>query len=213
MTSDGDVECLVVGMLQGNCYLVRCGNAGESVIIDPGDEPDKIEARIREMALKPEAILLTHGHIDHINAASRLREVFGCRVVCHASDTGMVQGEEPTLWGLVRNPCHVDQQVEDGDTIVSGDKTFKVIHTPGHTRGSVCFLMDSNLFSGDVLFMGSIGRTDLPGGSDSEMMKTLKTKIAVLGDDTRVYPGHGPDTTIGNEKRSNPFLSSGPWLA
>jgi glyoxylase-like metal-dependent hydrolase (beta-lactamase superfamily II) len=201
------VETLVVGMLEGNCYLVKCGPAGHGVIIDPGDEGARIEAEARAIGLEPEAILLTHGHIDHVNAAGVLRRRFRSRVVCHAADRKMVEdGEILSLWGLQREPCKVDQEIRDGDIVPVGGTEIKVIHSPGHTQGSVCFMIDSMLFSGDVLFKGSIGRTDLPGGSDREMAKTLQTRIAVLDSEVRVYPGHGPETTLGYEKMHNPFL-------
>jgi glyoxylase-like metal-dependent hydrolase (beta-lactamase superfamily II) len=193
-------------MLQGNCYLVRCDEAGRGVIIDPGDEAERIAEKIAGMKIEPAAILLTHGHIDHTNGAAVLRERFGCRVVCHGQDTDMVKGVEPTLWGLERYPCSVDQEIQDGEIIEVGGKEISVIHTPGHTKGSVCFRLNAALFTGDTLFKGSIGRTDLPGGSDREMMESLRTRLAVLDGATSVYPGHGPETTIEHEKRFNPFL-------
>jgi hydroxyacylglutathione hydrolase len=202
-----DVRCVVVGMLEGNCYLVRCDPIGHGVIVDPGDEAGRIGDEVKAMNLEPEAILLTHGHIDHVNAAATLRRRFRSRVVCHASDIEMVKGGETlSLWGMQRNPCQVDQVVWDGDTIVVGGQTIKVLHTPGHTAGSVCYAVDSALFSGDTLFSGSIGRTDLPGGSEDQMMQSLKTRIATLADNTDVFPGHGPRTTIEYEKRVNPYL-------
>jgi glyoxylase-like metal-dependent hydrolase (beta-lactamase superfamily II) len=206
MSAPIDIKCVVVGMLMGNCYLVKCDETGHGVIIDPGDDPDRIAEEVKAFGLEPEAILLTHGHIDHANAAAHLRRRFRCRVVCHAGDIGMVKSSETTPWGDERKPCVVDQQVADGDAVAVGGKSIDVVHTPGHTRGSVCFKLDSVLFSGDTLFSGSIGRTDLPGGSDREMMESLKTRIAVLDDDTIVCPGHGPRTTIEHEKKCNPFL-------
>jgi glyoxylase-like metal-dependent hydrolase (beta-lactamase superfamily II) len=194
-------------MLQGNCYLVKCGPGGQGVIIDPGDEAGRIEAEARRMGLEPEAILLTHGHIDHVNAAGPLRKRFRCRVACHARDREMVEsGEVLSLFGMQREPCPVDQEVAEGNVINVGSAEIRVIHCPGHTRGSVCYMVDSALYSGDVIFMGSIGRTDLPGGSDREMMDTLKNKIAVLDPGLAVFPGHGPETTIGRELEHNPFL-------
>lgn len=206
MTSGLDIRCVVVGMLQGNCYLVRCDERGHGVVVDPGDEPDRIADEISAMSLRPEAILLTHGHIDHTNAAGALRDLYRCRVVCHSLDSGMVKGMEPSLWGMERHPCDVDQEIADGEVITVGARDIKVIHTPGHTRGSVCYTLDTLLISGDTLFSGSIGRTDLPGGSEQEMMQSLKTRLAVLDGSTVVYPGHGPRTTIEHETRFNPFL-------
>ena len=207
MSSGIDIRLVVVGMLEGNCYLLRCDDKGHGVIIDPGDEPERIAAEMEAMELHPKAILLTHGHIDHTNAAGALREQFGCPVYCHSADRQMVEGgQAAAFWGLQRYPCTVDREVADGDRIGVGGNRIGVLHAPGHTGGSVCYMVGSLLFSGDVLFRGSIGRTDLPGGSDREMLQTLKTRIAVLDSGTLVYPGHGPETTIEHEKMFNPFL-------
>jgi hydroxyacylglutathione hydrolase len=209
MDSMVETKAVVVGMLEGNCYLVKCNPKGEGVIIDPGDEAGRIEAEVRDMGMEPEAILLTHGHIDHVNAAAALRKRFRCRVACHSLDRGMVEsGDVLSLWGLQREPCTVDQEIADGDVIRIGGSEIRVLHTPGHTGGSVCYLIDSAVFSGDVLFKCSIGRTDLPGGSDRQMADTLKNKIAVLDAGLKVYPGHGPETTMGYEKKHNPFLQT-----
>jgi glyoxylase-like metal-dependent hydrolase (beta-lactamase superfamily II) len=202
-----EVRSLEVGPLQANCYLLKCGEDGSAAIIDPGDEARRLESAVREAGLKPEAILLTHGHIDHANAAGALKESFGCPIYIHAADRQIVEsGESPVLWGLVRNHCSVDREVADADEITIGKTRIGVLHAPGHTGGSVCYRVGSLLFTGDVLFRGSIGRTDLPGGSDAEMMQTLKTRISVLDGQTQVYPGHGPETTIEHEKKFNPFL-------
>jgi hydroxyacylglutathione hydrolase len=209
MTSETEVRSVVVGMLESNCYLVRCGTGREGVIIDPGDEAGRIEAEVRQMGIEPEVILLTHGHIDHVNAASALRRRLRCRVACHPLDRHMVEsGEVLSLWGMQREPCTVDQEVADGGVILVGDVRIEVLHCPGHTEGSVCYVAGSALFSGDVIFRGSIGRTDLPGGSDRKMVDTLKRRIGVLDPEMIVYPGHGPETTIGYEMRHNPFLQT-----
>jgi glyoxylase-like metal-dependent hydrolase (beta-lactamase superfamily II) len=207
MDSDIDIRCVVAGMLEGNCYVIRCNRAGEGIVIDPGDEPERISDEMKAMGIRPEVILLTHGHIDHTNAASTLRKRFRSRVVCHRLDAPMVKAKnQESLWGLAHTPCTVDQEVSEGEILTTGGKALKVLHTPGHTRGSVCYIMGNLLFSGDTLFKGSIGRTDLPGGSEREMMASLHDRIATLDDQMIVYPGHGPSTTIGEEKRLNPFL-------
>jgi len=204
-----EIQLVVVGLLEGNCYLVRAPRAREVAVIDPGDEPELIESRIEAAGLRPDAILLTHGHIDHTNAAQAVRERFKSRVYCHSLDAPMVSGSEGgSLFGLVRNPCDVDHELADGEVIRAGGLDFRVVHTPGHTRGSVCFALDGALFSGDTLFQGSIGRTDLPGGSNREMRQSLRGRLAVLDDALAVYPGHGPPTTIGDEKLHNPFLQA-----
>jgi hydroxyacylglutathione hydrolase len=201
-----DIIPVVVGLLEGNCYLVRCGD-GRGVIIDPGDESDRIASCIGKAGLIPEAILLTHGHIDHTNGARDLKREFGCKVLCHHEDREMIEGDEaPAFWGLERKPCEIDQEITDGECLALGGTQIRVMHTPGHSLGSVCYILESSLFSGDVLFRGSIGRTDLPGGSERDMKHTLKTRITVLEGNTVVYPGHGPATTIEHEKMFNPFL-------
>jgi hydroxyacylglutathione hydrolase len=206
MNADIDVRCVMVGMLEGNCYLVRCSPQGDGFVVDPGDDPERIAREIKGAGLRPEVILLTHGHIDHANAAAALRKRFRSRVVCHRLDAPMVRSrEELDLWGLAHNPCTVDQEVSDGETLMIGGKSVKVLHTPGHTRGSSCYALENLLFSGDTLFQGSIGRMDLPGGSERDM-KTSLANLAGLAEGTIVYPGHGPSTTIGDEKRCNPFL-------
>ena len=207
--SDEDIRCLVVGMLEGNCFLVKCGDAGQGVVIDPGDEGDRIAREAEAFGIRPEAVLLTHGHIDHTNAARSLRAGLGLKVFCHKLDAPMVRGEDgESLFGLERKPCEVDREIEDGQVIKVGGAEFKVLHTPGHTQGSVCYVLGGALFSGDTLFKGSIGRTDLPGGSDHQMLESLNRRIATLDGEMIVYPGHGPSTTIEHEKRTNPFLGA-----
>jgi hydroxyacylglutathione hydrolase len=204
---DVEIKHVVVGMFQANCFAVRTGLQGQGFLVDPGDEPDKIVKMVSELGLEPEAILLTHGHIDHVNAAGELRRRFRSRVVCHRADRSMVEESgQPTLWDLVRHPCTVDQELENGATLKIAGREIEVIHTPGHTGGSVCYRIGPHLFSGDTLFRGSIGRTDLPGGSDAEMMSTLRNRICPLEDHYTVHPGHGPATSIGEEKEHNPFL-------
>ena len=204
----GEITCVVVGLLETNCYLVKCDAEGSGVIIDPGDDSSRIVEECRRIGLRPELILLTHGHIDHTNAAGDLRGTFDCEVACHHLDEEMVRSSGPALWGLERHACQVDRNVSDGDVIVVGTRGFKVIHTPGHTPGSVCYLLDNVLFSGDTLFRGSIGRTDLPGGSEEEILRSLKVKLGKLDSTVKVFPGHGPPTTIGYEKTFNPFLQT-----
>jgi len=207
MSQEIEVRSIEVGPLQANCYLLKCDQEGSAAIIDPGDEAERLVHAIKQAGLKPEAILLTHGHIDHANAAGAMKDSFGCPIYIHPADRDIVErGESPVLWGLVRNHCTVDKEVADTDEITIGETKIGVLHAPGHTGGSVCYRVGSLLFTGDVLFRGSIGRTDLPGGSDAEMMQTLKTRISVLDGETLVYPGHGPETTIEHEKKFNPFL-------
>jgi hydroxyacylglutathione hydrolase len=207
MSKQVEIECAVVGMFQANCFAVRTGPKGQGFLVDPGDEPEAIVDLIHRAGLEPEAILLTHGHIDHTNAAAEIRRRYRSRVICHSADRPMVEeAEQPTLWDLVRNPCNVDQELNGAATLPIAGRSIEVIHTPGHTAGSVCYRLGPYVFTGDTLFKGSIGRTDLPGGSDAEMLKTLKHIISTLEDDLVVLPGHGPATTMGEEKELNPFL-------
>lgn len=196
---------VVVGMLETNCYIVRCGES--SIVIDPGDEAERLIKICETKRLKPELILLTHGHIDHTNAAHNLKERFQAKVICHSSDRYMVESEVVSLWDLQRKTCKVDSTVDDGDIIRIGDLEFKVVHTPGHTKGSICLHVDSVLFSGDTLFRGSVGRTDLPGGSEQDLLISLREKIMPLSPRTIVLPGHGPATTIAYEIRYNFFIN------
>jgi hydroxyacylglutathione hydrolase len=209
MSNDIEIKHVVVGMFQANCFAVRTGPQGQGFLVDPGEEPGMIVELIRETGIEPEAILLTHGHIDHTNAAGEIRRLYRSRVICHSADRAMVEeAQQPTLWDLVRNPCIIDQEINGAATLKIGGRDIEVIHTPGHTGGSVCYRVGPYVFSGDTLFRGSIGRTDLPGGSEIEMMNTLKTRICALDDELVVYPGHGPATTIGEEKELNPFLQA-----
>ena len=209
MSESIEIRHAVVGMFQANCFAVRVGPQGQGFLVDPGDEPEVIVELIKETGLEPEAILLTHGHIDHTNAAGEIRRRFRSRVVCHGADRAMVEeAGQPTLWDLARNPCNVDQDLNGAVTLNIAGQEVEVIHTPGHTAGSVCYRVGPYVFSGDTLFKQSIGRTDLPGGSDVVMMNTLRTKICSLDDELVVYPGHGPATTIGEEKELNPFLQA-----
>lgn len=196
---------VVVGMLETNCYIIKCGES--SMVIDPGDEAERLIRTCEKKKLKPELILLTHGHIDHTNAAQNLKDHFGAKVVCHKSDRYMVESEVISIWDLPRRTCQVDSTVDDGDIIRIGDLEFKVIHTPGHTEGSICLLVNSFLFSGDTLFRGSVGRTDLPGGSEQDLLISLRQKVMQLSPRTVVLPGHGPATTIGYEIRYNFFIN------
>lgn len=200
------VTTLIVGMLQTNCYIVACGQ-GTSVVIDPGDEGERLIEACKINGLKPKMVLITHGHVDHTNAADDIKRFFGAEIICHQSDRYMIESETVSMWDLRRKTCTVDRTVEDGDVIEVGDLNFKVIHTPGHTRGSICFFVDSVVFSGDTLFRGSVGRTDLPGGSEETLMASLKRKLMVLPSDTLVLPGHGPETTIAYESRHNLFVN------
>lgn len=201
------VFSLPVGMIGTNCYLVAAEN-GAAAIIDPGAQPEKISKAVRECGLTPQMILLTHGHFDHIGAADALRKEYGIPLYLHQADADMVgdSGKNGGL-GLIGEHviCGWDILVADGDTVKLEGLNFQVIHTPGHTKGSVCYAVEDALFTGDTLFCGSIGRTDLYGGSYPELCTSLK-KLAALDMNYRVYPGHERATTLDAEKQQNPYL-------
>jgi len=196
------VETFAVGALSTNCYAVSSRQNKEAIIIDPGIdlpmEADQIFNYIDEADLKVKLIVNTHGHSDHINGDAIFQEKYNVAICIHRLDTGSLAVLEnanfpPTL------------QVDDGSLITFGNESLKVLHTPGHTPGSICLQGERVIFTGDTLFAGGIGRTDFPGGSDSDMQHSLK-KLRLLPDYLIVYPGHGPTTMMGEEKRVNPFL-------
>ncbi|MGQ9471156.1 MAG: MBL fold metallo-hydrolase [Candidatus Aminicenantales bacterium] len=202
-------ELVVVGALETNCYLVYCPLSREAVIIDPGAEPEKLFPVIYELRLHPRAILNTHGHIDHVGANRDFKEKFALPIFLHPADKMLLQAQEQyelsLLLGAKESPAP-DEELTDGSVIQVGEAKLVVIHTPGHSPGSVSFLGEKLLFSGDTLFSGGVGRTDLPGGSWRDLEKSIRERILVLPEDTIVLPGHGPGTTVAEEKRSNPFF-------
>ena len=199
---------LVVGPLASNCYIVGSESTKEGMIIDPADEAEEILQSIKELGLKISLIVLTHGHPDHVGALKEIKEATGAEVAIHADDAESLQQQSlGFLFGLsYPAPPPPDRLLKDEDSIDIGDLHFGVLHTPGHTPGGICLLGHGVLFSGDTLFNYGIGRYDLPGGDYNQLMDSLRTKLMGLPDDTIVYPGHGPDTTIGAERRGNPFL-------
>jgi len=204
------VEKLVVGLFDTNCYIVGSQSSGEGMIIDPGDKAKAILKKVEELGLDIKLIVLTHGHIDHVGALKKIKEATGVEVAMHSDDAQSL-GKQPL--GIVLGlfypaPPSPDRLLEDGDSIDVGDLRFEVLHTPGHTPGGICLLGEGVIFSGDTLFKYSVGRTDLPGGSYTKLMDSIQAKLMTLPDDTVVYPGHGPDTTIGGERKGNPFLQS-----
>ena len=201
---------LVVGPLASNCYIVGSESSKEGMIIDPGDEAEVILRNVKDLGLEIRSIVLTHGHIDHIGALKEVKEATGAEVAIHTDEAESLQKQPlSTLLGLsYPTPLPADRLLQDGDSIDIGDLHFGVLHTPGHSPGGICLLEQGHkaVFSGDTLFNYGIGRTDLPGGSYSQLMNSIHTKLMVLPDNTVVYPGHGPETTIGTERRENPFL-------
>lgn len=204
------IHSLVLGMVQTNCYIIVNDETKEAVIIDPADEADKIFDFIEKHELKPAAVLLTHGHFDHMMAVPELREKYGIDVYVH-------ELEKEVMESTIKNGCAMigtrisispDKLFKDKDSLIFGGMLFEVIFTPGHTQGGVCFYMPQvmKLICGDTLFAGSVGRTDLPTGSMGTLIRSIKERLMVLSDSVEALPGHGPWTTIGDERKYNPFL-------
>ncbi|MFQ5576804.1 MAG: MBL fold metallo-hydrolase [Anaerolineae bacterium] len=204
------IEQLPVGPFQANCYLVGCKATNAGVIIDPGDEASRILQTVDRLGLNIKYVLLTHAHYDHIVAAKTVVETTGVPLAMHRNDLPLLKaGGGALLFGLPVPPYKKpDMWLNEGDEIAFGERTLNVLFTPGHAPGHVTFFEPEAgvLFDGDVLFAGSIGRTDLPGGSFETLMDSIAHKLMVLPDDTVVCSGHGPQTTIGRERVSNPFL-------
>ncbi len=204
-------EILPVGPLQCNCSIVGDEQTKEAMVIDPGDEIDEVLAIVQRHGLTVKQIVITHAHIDHIGGAAKLKRVTGAPVLLNANDQALLKMlDVQATWLGMRPPENttIDSSVTTGDTLRTGSLAADVLHTPGHTEGSIClyFAAEKKLIAGDTLFAGSIGRTDLPGGSYQKIMSSLRGPVLALPDETIVVPGHGPLTTIGDERETNPFL-------
>ena len=198
-----------MGAMGANCYVFACDETKKGILVDPGAEGMRIYRWISELGIEITRILLTHGHLDHIGAVDELRDRFACPVLIHVGDAEMLTSARKNLsvyFGPGLSFRAADEFLEDGQVLTVGKQLVKVLHTPGHSPGSVCLLTDQGVLSGDTLFAGSIGRTDFPGGSLDQLLHGVETKLLTLPDDTLVYPGHGEMTTIGQERRTNPFL-------
>lgn len=204
-------EIFPVGPLHCNCSVIGDETTREAMVIDPGDDIKDVLALVRKHNLTVKQIVVTHAHIDHVGGAMKLRAATGAPILLNQNDQALLKMlDVQATWIGVEDPgkVEIDQNIEQGDTVQAGSLTANVIHTPGHTEGSVClyFPVEKKLIAGDTLFAGSIGRTDLPGGSMRQIINSLHEKVLTLPDETVVVPGHGPLTTIGEERESNPFL-------
>ena len=209
------IDVFPVGTFQCNCTILGCEETGEAIVIDPGDEIDEIREKLTERGLKIQRIIHTHAHLDHIGATGALKHHCGGDITLHKSDLYLydAQAMQAQMLGIAEpeHQSRPDDFIEHADPIRWGrGNVMKTIHTPGHTPGSVSFHLDSPnqpiLFTGDTLFMGSIGRTDLPGGDYAQIMRSIRDQLLPFDDTTVVIPGHGPTTDIGREKKINPFV-------
>jgi hydroxyacylglutathione hydrolase len=208
------LEKITVGPFQENCYVVGDEDTGSAALIDPGDEAARIALTVEQTNLEIGQIILTHAHIDHIGAVAQLADEYACPVLIHAEAEPMLK-QAPTqamMMGLKFSKVpNVDRHVEDEEVLEVGGLSLRSLYTPGHAPGHLAFYIESEgvVLAGDALFAGSVGRVDLPGGSMEVLMKSIQERLLTLPDETVVHPGHGPETTIGNEKSYNPFLQGG----
>jgi len=203
------IKELVVGPLMANCFILGCAKTKEAVVIDPGGNADRILLSLADSKLKVKYIINTHGHFDHVSANGKIKDATGADILIHPLDAPMLEtiSSNAAVFGVsVENSPPCDQTIEEDDTVSFGKIALKVIHTPGHTPGGISLYTNGIVFVGDTLFAGSIGRTDFPGGDFNTLISSIKTKLFKLEDDVRVLSGHGPETSIGSEKRFNPFV-------
>lgn len=202
------IKRLVVGELGANCYLLASEEGKEAVVIDPGGDAELILNALRENCLLPTYIINTHGHVDHTLANSSLAKATSAKILIHREDAKMLSDPEANLSGWFNQEItsSADELLENGQIIEVSNLKIEVIHTPGHTRGGICLKVKDKVFTGDTLFASGIGRTDLPGGDYKTLLDSIRQKLLTLPDETIIYPGHGESSTIGQERRENPFL-------
>jgi hydroxyacylglutathione hydrolase len=202
------IHTLVVGQLQTNCYVIE--SQGHAIVVDPGDEPERILRFIKDLDATTTRIIATHTHFDHVLGVEGVRKATKTPFLIHREDLPMLESMQSRVRQFmgfeVPPPPKVDGYLKDGDSSKVGEETIRVLHTPGHSPGSISLVGDGFVFTGDALFNQSIGRTDLPGGDLETLLRSIKERLFKLDDETVVYPGHGPETTIGDEKLANPFV-------
>lgn len=209
------IENIVVSPFETNCYLVWDEKGKDGVIIDPGDEEDRILDRVEKNCIRAKAILLTHGHIDHIAAVEPIKKKLGIQLYIGKGDEIMLSSPSANASAFFGSPITcppADHVVGDNDVVKAGSLTFTVFATPGHSPGGVCYFIGNVLFCGDTLFYDSIGRADLPGGDNQQLIRSIERSILTLPDDVICYPGHGPATTVGQERANNPFLTGNRFV-
>jgi hydroxyacylglutathione hydrolase len=203
-------KMLTVGPLETNCYILGDEKSKEAVVIDPGGDFEEIEGELKKLQLKVKYIILTHGHFDHTGALAQLKKATGAEILIHSADAAMLASTgqaQPFFLESSSEDCSADRQLQEGDKIHFGEYSLEVLHTPGHTPGGISLVTDKMIFTGDTLFCGSVGRADLPGSSYKKLIDSIQTKLLSRSDDYVIYPGHGPESTIGEERRDNPFLT------
>lgn len=206
------LKTIVVGIYETNCYIVASETTKKGIIIDPGAEPEKIISEIKKMGLLIEWIIITHTHFDHIGAVKSLKDATGAKIAMHQNEgegfnNALAKALGIVMSGSVNSTFEPDRLLNDGDIVTISDLQFTVLHTPGHSPGGISLAGHGVVFSGDTLFNCGVGRTDFPGCSQSQLMSSIRNKLLSLPDDTVVFPGHGPRTTIGNERRMNIFIN------
>ena len=197
-----NIKTVPAGIYEANCYILVDEDKKECVVIDEGGDASIIESAIESMGGKPKYLLLTHGHFDHVGGVEEICNKYNIPFYISKVDEEYMEKDNSVFGSLPKASAYL----KEGDIIKLGSYEIKVIETPGHTKGGLCFFVDNKVFTGDTLFQGSIGRTDFPGGNMTEIINSIKTKLLPLGDDVQVYPGHGPSSTIKFEKMRNPYL-------
>jgi hydroxyacylglutathione hydrolase len=203
------IKKLVVGPLENNCFIIADEKTKECFIVDPGDEPDRILDLIEENDFQVKYIVCTHAHFDHIAAVSEIKEATGAKILLHRDEAGIYRSakDHARLWGFeLDSPPEPDLFVSEGDKVEVGNLRFEVLHVPGHSPGGICLYGEGIVITGDTLFAGSVGRTDLPGGSSKNLKQSFR-RLMTLADGVCVLPGHGPESTIGRERGDNFFIS------
>jgi glyoxylase-like metal-dependent hydrolase (beta-lactamase superfamily II) len=204
-------ETLVVGPLGVNCLILGCAETGEGVVVDPGGDPDGIIAAIARLGLRIPRVINTHGHFDHVGGNRKVLEHTGAELMVHEGDVPYLSraADVAVKYGVTtENSPQPDRYLEDGMILSFGNHRMEVLHTPGHTPGGCCLYIadEALILTGDTLFADGVGRTDFPGGSHKALIESIRTRLLTLPDATRVYPGHGPSSTIGHERRYNPYI-------